>query len=187
MSRSVQLCGDRWRLQGSSKIGGLESLIRQVRQVDRRGMMLSPSTRRAACGGQKAWVGRRQAFRLGQGAEAKARPRSCSAAATDVRASPRLLPTPHAHAPRWTRSDGWMGLGDITAGFTPGLAGGLGPTAKKRDLERGPMGVFEFRQIAPAPTVWPTPRRAERTGCCTIIGGGDSVAAVRRKWCGGEK
>ncbi|KAK9811997.1 hypothetical protein WJX73_007131 [Symbiochloris irregularis] len=72
--------------------------------------------------------------------------------------------------------DGWMGLDigpDSTKAFKAALKG------CKTVLWNGPMGVFEFDKFA-AGTFAIAETVAELTpqGCTTIIGGGDSVAAV---------
>mmetsp|Transcript_22929 Transcript_22929/g.52930 ORF Transcript_22929/g.52930 Transcript_22929/m.52930 type:complete len:417 (-) Transcript_22929:517-1767(-) len=74
--------------------------------------------------------------------------------------------------------EGWMGLDN-------------GPEATKMIQEKlsdcktviwnGPMGVFEFEAFAKGTfDVADTLAELTGTGCCTIIGGGDSVAAVEK-------
>jgi len=72
--------------------------------------------------------------------------------------------------------DGWMGLDngpDATASIKEALSD------CKTVIWNGPMGVFEFDAFA-AGTLGVAQTLADitKTGACTIIGGGDSVAAV---------
>jgi len=69
------------------------------------------------------------------------------------------------------------GWASTSPGFTPGFQG-LGRTAN-RDLERAD-GVFEYRQIRRRPNGVAHTSRASGNGCCTIIGGGDSVRPVEK-------
>jgi phosphoglycerate kinase len=74
--------------------------------------------------------------------------------------------------------DGWMGLDigpDSIATFNKALAD------CKTVVWNGPMGVFEFDKFAKG-TISVANTLAELTpkGCVTIIGGGDSVAAVEK-------
>jgi len=74
--------------------------------------------------------------------------------------------------------DGWMGL-DIGPESLKTFQDALGDC--KTVVWNGPMGVFEFDAFA-AGTVGIADTLAEISGkgCCTIIGGGDSVAAVEK-------
>ena len=74
--------------------------------------------------------------------------------------------------------DGWMGL-DIGPESLKSFQGALSDC--KTVVWNGPMGVFEFDAFA-AGTVGIADTLAELSGkgCCTIIGGGDSVAAVEK-------
>lgn len=74
--------------------------------------------------------------------------------------------------------DGWMGL-DSGADSTKMIQGELSDC--KTIIWNGPMGVFEFDKFA-AGTYGIAESLAEFTGkgCITIIGGGDSVAAVEK-------
>merc|ERR1712216_70910 len=74
--------------------------------------------------------------------------------------------------------DGWMGLDNgpkATAEIVEALS------SCKTVVWNGPMGVFEFEAFA-AGTFDVAKALAEitKTGACTIIGGGDSVAAVEK-------
>jgi len=74
--------------------------------------------------------------------------------------------------------DGWMGLDngpDATASIKEALSD------CKTVIWNGPMGVFEFDAFA-AGTLGVAQTLADitKTGACTIIGGGDSVAAVEK-------
>lgn len=73
---------------------------------------------------------------------------------------------------------GWMGL-DIGPKTIAEIQAGLADT--KTVIWNGPMGVFEFEAFAKGTNAIAT-TLAELTGkgCITIIGGGDSVAAVEK-------
>ena len=74
--------------------------------------------------------------------------------------------------------DGWMGLDigpDSLKAFQEALAD------CKTVIWNGPMGVFEFDKFAAGTNgIAHTLADLSGTGCCTIIGGGDSVAAVEK-------
>ncbi|MCT0248026.1 phosphoglycerate kinase [Synechococcus sp. CS-205] len=74
--------------------------------------------------------------------------------------------------------DGWMGLDigpDSLKAFQEALAD------CKTVIWNGPMGVFEFDKFAAGTNgVAHTLAELSGRGCCTIIGGGDSVAAVEK-------
>ncbi|CAD7695998.1 unnamed protein product [Ostreobium quekettii] len=74
--------------------------------------------------------------------------------------------------------DGWMGL-DIGPGSIDSIKAALSDC--KTIVWNGPMGVFEFEKFATGTTAV-AKYLAELTGqgCTTIIGGGDSVAAVEQ-------
>jgi phosphoglycerate kinase len=74
--------------------------------------------------------------------------------------------------------DGWMGLDigpDSLKAFQEALAD------CQTVIWNGPMGVFEFDQFAAGTNgIAHTLADLSAKGCCTIIGGGDSVAAVEK-------
>jgi phosphoglycerate kinase len=74
--------------------------------------------------------------------------------------------------------DGWMGLDigpDAIKVFQAALAD------CKTVIWNGPMGVFEFDKFAAGTNaIATTLAEIGGNGCCTIIGGGDSVAAVEK-------
>ena len=74
--------------------------------------------------------------------------------------------------------DGWMGLDigpDAIKVFQAALAD------CKTVIWNGPMGVFEFDKFAAGTNaIATTLAEIGGKGCCTIIGGGDSVAAVEK-------
>merc|ERR1719453_840819 len=74
--------------------------------------------------------------------------------------------------------DGWMGL-DNGPEATASIKDALSDC--KTVIWNGPMGVFEFDAFA-AGTLGVANTLADitKTGACTIIGGGDSVAAVEK-------
>ncbi|CAM9809821.1 unnamed protein product, partial [Hapterophycus canaliculatus] len=74
--------------------------------------------------------------------------------------------------------DGWMGL-DNGPESTALIQGKLDDC--KTVIWNGPMGVFEFEAFAKGTfAVADTLAAATEKGCITIIGGGDSVAAVEQ-------
>merc|ERR1719440_188401 len=74
--------------------------------------------------------------------------------------------------------EGWMGL-DNGPESTKMIQEKLGDC--KTVIWNGPMGVFEFEAFAKGTfDVADTLAELTGTGCCTIIGGGDSVAAVEK-------
>jgi phosphoglycerate kinase len=74
--------------------------------------------------------------------------------------------------------DGWMGL-DIGPDSLKAFQAALADC--KTVIWNGPMGVFEFDKFAAGATgIAPTLAELSAEGCCTIIGGGDSVAAVEK-------
>ncbi|WP_320673625.1 phosphoglycerate kinase [Prochlorococcus sp. MIT 1341] len=74
--------------------------------------------------------------------------------------------------------DGWMGLDigpESIATFQSALEN------CQTVIWNGPMGVFEFDKFAKGTNaIASTLAKIGSTGCCTIIGGGDSVAAVEK-------
>lgn len=75
-------------------------------------------------------------------------------------------------------SDGWMGL-DIGPDSVKLFQAALADC--KTVIWNGPMGVFEFDQFAVGTNAIATALATlSGAGCCTIIGGGDSVAAVEK-------
>ena len=74
--------------------------------------------------------------------------------------------------------DGWLGL-DVGPSTVEQFGGIIG--ASQTVVWNGPMGVFEFEAFAKG-TFAIADSLAEMTGkgCITIIGGGDSVAAVEK-------
>ena len=74
--------------------------------------------------------------------------------------------------------DGWMGL-DIGPESITLFQKALGDC--KTVIWNGPMGVFEFDKFANGTnSIASTLAELSSKGCCTIIGGGDSVAAVEK-------
>ena len=75
-------------------------------------------------------------------------------------------------------SDGWMGL-DIGSESIELFQNAL--KTCKTVIWNGPMGVFEFEKFATGTNaIANTLAELSAQGCCTIIGGGDSVAAVEK-------
>ena len=75
-------------------------------------------------------------------------------------------------------SDGWMGL-DIGSESIELFQNAL--KTCKTVIWNGPMGVFEFEKFATGTNaIANTLAELSAEGCCTIIGGGDSVAAVEK-------
>ena len=74
--------------------------------------------------------------------------------------------------------DGWMGL-DIGPSSIKTFQEALSNC--KTVIWNGPMGVFEFDKFAEGTnSIATTLAQLSSEGCCTIIGGGDSVAAVEK-------
>ncbi|NCU92407.1 MAG: phosphoglycerate kinase, partial [Synechococcaceae bacterium WB7_1B_046] len=74
--------------------------------------------------------------------------------------------------------DGWMGL-DIGPDSIKTFQAALADC--KTVIWNGPMGVFEFDKFAAGTNaIAHTLAELSGKGCCTIIGGGDSVAAVEK-------
>jgi phosphoglycerate kinase len=74
--------------------------------------------------------------------------------------------------------EGWMGL-DIGPDSIKVFQEALGDC--KTVIWNGPMGVFEFDKFAAGTNaIATTLADLSASGCCTIIGGGDSVAAVEK-------
>ncbi|MGB5241935.1 MAG: phosphoglycerate kinase, partial [Prochlorococcaceae cyanobacterium] len=74
--------------------------------------------------------------------------------------------------------DGWMGL-DIGPDSLKAFQAALADC--KTVIWNGPMGVFEFDKFAAGTNgIAHTLAELSAQGCCTIIGGGDSVAAVEK-------
>jgi len=75
-------------------------------------------------------------------------------------------------------SEGWMGL-DIGSESVELFQNAL--KSCKTVIWNGPMGVFEFEKFATGTNaIANTLAELSSQGCCTIIGGGDSVAAVEK-------
>jgi len=75
-------------------------------------------------------------------------------------------------------SEGWMGL-DIGSESVELFQNAL--KSCKTVIWNGPMGVFEFEKFANGTnSIANTLAELSAEGCCTIIGGGDSVAAVEK-------
>ena len=75
-------------------------------------------------------------------------------------------------------SEGWMGL-DIGSESVELFQNALKDC--KTVIWNGPMGVFEFEKFANGTNaIANTLAELSAQGCCTIIGGGDSVAAVEK-------
>ena len=75
-------------------------------------------------------------------------------------------------------SEGWMGL-DIGSESVELFQNAL--KSCKTVIWNGPMGVFEFEKFATGTNaIANTLAELSAQGCCTIIGGGDSVAAVEK-------
>tara|TARA_Y100001968_G_C19439748_1_gene761850 strand:+ start:1550 stop:2755 length:1206 start_codon:yes stop_codon:yes gene_type:complete len=75
-------------------------------------------------------------------------------------------------------NEGWMGL-DIGPNSVNDFQKALSDC--QTVIWNGPMGVFEFEKFANGTNAIATTLAAlSKKGCCTIIGGGDSVAAVEK-------
>ena len=98
---------------------------------------------------------------------------------TDVVLADNFAPDANSQtAPVTAIPDGWMGL-DIGPDSVKVFQDALSDC--QTVIWNGPMGVFEFDKLAAGTNaIATTLADLSAKGCCTIIGGGDSVAAVEK-------
>jgi len=163
----------------SSKIGVLESLIDKCDKVLIGGGMIFTFYKARGLSVGKSLV-EEDKLELAKALEAKAKSKGVQLLLpTDVVLANDFAPDAKSQISSIDSiSDGWMGLD-------------IGPDSVKMFQEalsdcqtviwNGPMGVFEFDKFANGTnSIATTLAELGSKGCCTIIGGGDSVAAVEK-------
>ncbi|BEV35295.1 phosphoglycerate kinase [Synechococcus sp. M16CYN] len=163
----------------SSKIGVLESLIDKCDKILIGGGMVFTfyKARGLKVGGSLV---EEDKFDLAKRLETKSKAKGVELLLpTDVVLADGFAPDANSRVADATAiPDGWMGLdiGPSTVRmFQDALAG------CKTIIWNGPMGVFEFKKFAAGTNaIATTLAELSDKGCCTIIGGGDSVAAVEK-------
>jgi phosphoglycerate kinase len=163
----------------SSKIGVLESLIDKCDKVLIGGGMIFTFYKARGLAVGKSLV-EEDKLELARELEAKAKAKGVQLLLpTDVVLADAFSPDANTLTTSVTEiPDGWMGLDigpDSLKAFQTALAD------CKTVIWNGPMGVFEFDKFAAGTNgVAHTLADLSAQGCCTIIGGGDSVAAVEK-------
>jgi len=163
----------------SSKIGVLESLIDKCDKVLIGGGMIFTFYKARGLSVGKSLV-EDDKLELAKSLEEKARLKGVQLLLpTDVVLADNFSPDANSQIAEITSiPEGWMGLD-------------IGPDSVKAFQEtlsdcqtiiwNGPMGVFEFEKFANGTnSIATTLAELSVKGCCTIIGGGDSVAAVEK-------
>ncbi len=163
----------------SSKIGVLESLIDKCDKVLIGGGMIFTFYKARGLSVGNSLV-EEDKLELAKALEAKAKAKGVQLLLpTDVVLADKFAPDANSQVASINSiPDGWMGLD-------------IGPESVKVFQEaladcqtviwNGPMGVFEFDKFANGTNqIATTLADLSKTGCCTIIGGGDSVAAVEK-------
>jgi len=163
----------------SSKIGVLEALINKCDKVMIGGGMIFTfyKARNLAVG--KSLV-EEDKLELARELEAKAKAKSMELLLpSDVVLADAFAPEANSRLSSIDAiSDGWMGL-DIGPDSVKLFQAALADC--KTVIWNGPMGVFEFDRFAAGTNAIATALATlSGAGCCTIIGGGDSVAAVEK-------
>ncbi|MEL6229230.1 MAG: phosphoglycerate kinase [Cyanobacteria bacterium J06627_3] len=164
----------------SSKIGVIETLLEKVDKLFIGGGMIFTFYKARGLGVGKSLV-EEDKLELAKALEAKAKEKGVELLLpTDVVVADNFAPDANAQTVSVESiPDGWMGLDigpDSIKVFQAALADCKGV------IWNGPMGVFEFDKFA-AGTEAVANTLAEITtsnGCMSIIGGGDSVAAVEK-------
>jgi len=163
----------------SSKIGVLEALIDKCDKVLIGGGMIFTFYKARGLAVGKSLV-EEDKLELAKELEAKAKAKGVELLLpTDVLLADNFAPDANSQVADITAiPDGWMGLDigpDAIKVFQAALAD------CKTVIWNGPMGVFEFDKFAAGTNaIATTLAELGGTGCCTIIGGGDSVAAVEK-------
>ena len=163
----------------SSKIGVLEALIDKCDKVLIGGGMIFTFYKARGLAVGKSLV-EEDKLELAKELEAKAKAKGVELLLpTDVVLADNFSPDANSQlAPIDAIPDGWMGLDigpDSIKSFQEALAD------CKTVIWNGPMGVFEFDKFAAGTNaIATTLADLSGKGCCTIIGGGDSVAAVEK-------
>ena len=163
----------------SSKIGVLEALIDKCDKVLIGGGMIFTFYKARGLAVGKSLV-EEDKLELAKELEAKAKAKGVELLLpTDVVLADNFAPDANSQIADVTAiPDGWMGLDigpDAIKVFQAALAD------CKTVIWNGPMGVFEFDKFAAGTNaIATTLAEIGGKGCCTIIGGGDSVAAVEK-------
>ncbi len=163
----------------SSKIGVLESLIDKCDKVLIGGGMIFTFYKARGLSVGKSLV-EEDKLELAKALEEKAKAKGVELLLpTDVVLADNFAPDANSQiASIESIPEGWMGLDigpDSVTVFQEALAD------CQTIIWNGPMGVFEFDKFANGTnSIATTLAELSSKGCCTIIGGGDSVAAVEK-------
>jgi len=163
----------------SSKIGVLEALIDKCDKILVGGGMIFTFYKARGLAVGKSLV-EEDKLDLARELEAKATAKGVQfLLPTDVVLADNFAPDANSQIAKVEEiPDGWMGLDigpDSVKVFQDALAD------CKTVIWNGPMGVFEFEKFANGTNaIATTLAELSDQGCCTIIGGGDSVAAVEK-------
>ncbi|MDG2991406.1 phosphoglycerate kinase [Candidatus Synechococcus calcipolaris G9] len=163
----------------SSKIGVIESLLEKVDKLILGGGMIFTFYQARGLSVGKSLV-EADKLELAQQLEIKAKEKGVDfLLPTDVVVADAFAADANAKTvPVSEIPEGWMGL-DIGPDSVQAFQAAL--TECKTVIWNGPMGVFEFDKFAVGTeAIARTLAELTGTGVCTIIGGGDSVAAVEK-------
>ncbi len=163
----------------SSKIGVLESLIDKCDKVLIGGGMIFTFYKARGLSVGKSLV-EEDKLALAKALEEKANAKGVQLLLpTDVVLADNFAPDANSQVASINSiPEGWMGL-DIGPDSVKEFQKALGDC--QTIIWNGPMGVFEFDKFANGTNaIANTLASLSNSGCCTIIGGGDSVAAVEK-------
>ncbi|QSJ14961.1 phosphoglycerate kinase [Nostoc sp. UHCC 0702] len=163
----------------SSKIGVIETLLEKCDKLIIGGGMIFTFYKARGLSVGKSLV-EEDKLELAKSLEAKAKERGVSLLLpTDVVVADNFAPDANSQTVSIENiPDGWMGL-DIGPDSVKVFQEALADT--KTVIWNGPMGVFEFDKFAVGTeAIAHTLAEIGKTGTTTIIGGGDSVAAVEK-------
>ncbi len=163
----------------SSKIGVIETLLEKCDKLIIGGGMIFTFYKARGLNVGKSLV-EDDKLELAKSLEAKAKERGVSLLLpTDVVVADNFAPDANSQTVSIENiPDGWMGL-DIGPDSVKVFQDALADT--KTVIWNGPMGVFEFDKFAiGTEAIAHTLAEISKTGATTIIGGGDSVAAVEK-------
>ncbi len=163
----------------SSKIGVIETLLEKCDKLIIGGGMIFTFFKARGLNVGKSLV-EEDKLELAKSLEAKAKERGVDLLLpTDVVVADKFAPDANSQTVSVENiPDGWMGL-DIGPDSVKFFQQALADT--KTVIWNGPMGVFEFDKFAAGTeAIARTLAEISKTGATTIIGGGDSVAAVEK-------
>lgn len=163
----------------SSKIGVIETLLEKCDKLIIGGGMIFTFYKARGLNVGKSLV-EEDKLELAKSLEAKAKERGVALLLpTDVVLADKFAPDANSQTVSIENiPDGWMGL-DIGPDSVKFFQEALADT--KTVIWNGPMGVFEFDKFAAGTeAIAHTLAEIGKTGTTTIIGGGDSVAAVEK-------